>query len=129
MASKHKRARVTAVILREGKVLLVRDRGLDRYSLPGGGIHKGEPINSAVTRELREELGLKVTKITRLRDNDFNGAVNNHRVCLIEVSGEPRIKGRELDRFKWWDMREPVPAYAHVEGILSKVVAGRNQIS
>jgi hypothetical protein len=41
------RERGVAVVIRHGKVLLVRDRGKHRFSLPGGGIKKGERANWA----------------------------------------------------------------------------------
>lgn len=115
------RARGTAVVIRNGKVLLVRDKGRHHFSLPGGAIKKGEPTVSAAARELYEELGLHVIKVTRLRKCDFRGAVSEHKVCLIEASGEPRLRGHELDKFIFWDMKRPIPVYAHVKYILGKI--------
>ena len=115
------RKRGTAVVIRDGKVLLVRDRGRHRFSLPGGAIKKGEPTVSAAARELYEELGLHAVKVTRLRECDFRGAVSEHKVCLIQASGEPRLRGHELDKFIWWDMKESVPVYAHVKNILRTI--------
>jgi 8-oxo-dGTP pyrophosphatase MutT (NUDIX family) len=83
------RQRGVAVVIRHGEVLLVRDKGKHRFSLPGGAIKKGEPTVSAAARELYEELGLKAVKATRRRDYDFRGAVSKHRVCLIQASGPP----------------------------------------
>ena len=114
------RQRGTALVIRYGKVLLVRDKGRHKYSLPGGGIHEGEPIVSAAARELYEELGLHVTKVKRLRECDFKGAVSQHKVCFIEASGEPYLRGNELDKYIWWDMKKPIPVYAHVTVILKK---------
>ena len=118
------RQRGTAVVIRDGKILLVRDRGKHHFSLPGGATKKGEPTVSAAARELYEELGLNVVKVTRLRECDFKGSVSEHKVCLIEASGEPHLRGHELDKFMWWDMKESVPIYAHVKGILSKIKEG-----
>ena len=115
------RKRGTAVVIRGGKVLLVRDRGRHHFSLPGGAIKRGEPTVSATARELHEELGLHVIKVTRLRGCDFRGAVSEHKVCLIEASGEPHLRGHELDKFIWWDMKERGPVYTHVNVILSKI--------
>ena len=116
------RQRGTAIVLRHGRVLLVRDKGKHRFSLPGGGIKKGEPTVSAAARELYEELGLKAINIRRLRECDFRGSVSKHRVCLVtEVGGKPHLKGHELDRFIWWDQKKSIPLYAHVTQILSKL--------
>jgi len=115
------RQRGVAVVIRHGEVLLVRDKGKHRFSLPGGAIKKGEPTVSAAARELYEELGLKAVKATRRRDCDFRGAVSKHRVCLIQASGAPHLKGHELDKFIWWDMKKPIPVYAHVQHILRKL--------
>jgi len=115
------RNRGTAVVIRHGKVLLVRDRGKHRFSLPGGGIKKEEPSVSAAARELYEELGLKAANATRRTDCDFKGSASYHRVCLIEADGKPKLRGHELDKFIWWDMKKPVPMYSHVKMILSKM--------
>ena len=115
------RQRGTAVVIRHGKVLLVRDKGHSRYSLPGGGIKKGEPTISAATRELYEELGLSAVKAERLRHCDFKGSTSIHKVCLVEANGEPQLEGHELNKFIWWDMKTPIPVYAHVNHILKKL--------
>ena len=51
------RLRATVVAFRDNKVLLVMDKGRRRYSLPGGGVNKGEPSIAAAARELYEESG------------------------------------------------------------------------
>lgn len=118
------RKRATVIVFRNNKVLLVRDRGKHHFSFPGGAIRKGEPNVSAAARELYEELGLHPVRVTRLSGCDYNGSTNEHKVCLIEASGEPRLRRHELDKFMWWDMKEPVPTYAHVEVILKKLQFG-----
>ena len=115
------RKRATAVVIKDGKVLLVRDKGKHKFSLPGGEIHKGEPTLSAAIRELYEETGLRATKAIRLRDCDYRGSKNEHRVCLIEADGEIRLKRDEIDRFVWWDMKQPLSVYPHVRYILGRV--------
>ena len=56
----HPRIRVAALILLEGKVLLVRHRkGNSVYHLlPGGGVEAGESLGQALAREVAEETGL-----------------------------------------------------------------------
>ena len=70
-----RRRRGTALVIRKGKVLLVRDKGKSRFSLPGGGINKGEPTVSAAARELYEELGMRPQKVIRLHHCDFESSI------------------------------------------------------
>ena len=53
----------SGLIVQDGKVLLIR-RGKepykDHWSLPGGGIERGERIRDTVKREVLEETGLEV---------------------------------------------------------------------
>jgi hypothetical protein len=42
-------------------------------------------------------------------------------VCAVEADGKPHVRGCELDKFIWWDMKESVPVFAHVKGILRKL--------
>ena len=54
---------VGAVIVDGGKVLLIRRRYeplKGQWSLPGGGVEVGEPLEAAVAREMLEETGLVV---------------------------------------------------------------------
>jgi 8-oxo-dGTP diphosphatase len=54
---------VSAVIFRDGKVLLVRrarSPGKGFYSLPGGRVEFGESLHTALTREVDEETGLRI---------------------------------------------------------------------
>ncbi|MBA7482735.1 hypothetical protein ES707_18229 [subsurface metagenome] len=115
------RKRVTAVVIRDSKVLLVRDKGLASFSLPGGAIKNGESVKSAAARELYEELKLNSIKVTRLPGCDFKGSVNDHKVCLVQAEGEPQLR-QELDKFIWWDIREPITiaVFAHVNNILKR---------
>ena len=70
------RYRATALIIRDNKVLLVRDIGRKAYSMPGGGFKPKESTIQAGTREVIEELRLKVISATRLRYCDLKGKLN-----------------------------------------------------
>ena len=64
--SREKRNRATALVVNDGKLLLVRERGAKRWSLPGGGMKKGEEPAVAACRELDEETRLTVLDATLL---------------------------------------------------------------
>lgn len=49
-----------AVIVNDGKVLLLDLRSTGKYFLPGGGVELGEKIEDALAREVMEEVGIEV---------------------------------------------------------------------
>src|ERR1700753_312791 len=48
---------IAMLVDRDGKVLLARHSYRRGWSLPGGGVGRGEPALHAVIREMNEELG------------------------------------------------------------------------
>jgi ADP-ribose pyrophosphatase YjhB (NUDIX family) len=54
------RVRVSAILRREGRILLVRQEkpGREYWLLPGGGVRAGESLMDALRRELSEEIGI-----------------------------------------------------------------------
>jgi 8-oxo-dGTP diphosphatase len=103
---------VSAAIIRDGKVLIVRRArppagGL--YTLPGGGVEVGENLVQAVVREVREETGLAVEPIALagyreaiVRDGEDR--VERHFVILPFaarwIAGEP-VLNEELSEAMW----------------------------
>lgn len=119
--NKMARYRATALVIRDGKVLLVRDKGRLDYSMPGGGFKPNESTLQACIREIFEELHLKTISATRLRNCDLHGQRANHKVSLLIVDGEPHdIDHKELDGFLWWDMKKKIALQGHVLYILNK---------
>ena len=54
------RPSVYAIIVHEGRMLLVKSRSSGLLALPGGGVDLGEPMGEALKREVREETGIEV---------------------------------------------------------------------
>jgi 8-oxo-dGTP pyrophosphatase MutT (NUDIX family) len=104
-------------------MLLVKDKGVNKYSLPGGGIHNHERSAEAAKRELYEETGLRVKKVSWI--GSFKSPVTEHRAYLIEAEGRVHLKRHgELKKHIWWNMKKPIPIFAHVSEIL-KMVQGK----
>ncbi|WP_228819128.1 NUDIX hydrolase [Nocardia transvalensis] len=82
-----------------GRILLIRDRSDERWTLPGGWCDILEPPSEAIEREVQEESGLVVRahKLAALLDRDVQGhePVFPYHVyklfflCEIESHGEP----------------------------------------
>ena len=52
--------RVAGVLLKDGKILLQRDKNGAEYALPGGHVQVGEETKNALKREFCEEMGISV---------------------------------------------------------------------
>jgi len=52
--------RVAGILVRDGKLLVQRDRDGNEYALPGGHVGIGEVMSEALIREFREETGADV---------------------------------------------------------------------
>lgn len=93
------RKRAAAVIIRDGMLLMVRERGTgptgrhdgqEYWTLPGGGIEPGESAEHAVMREVVEEVGLEPLAAHFLYDVPFpSGWTACYSVRV--APGEPRL--------------------------------------
>jgi len=54
--------RISCLLVEEGKILLAKHRrdGKEYWTLPGGGLERGEKIADCLKRELWEEAGLEI---------------------------------------------------------------------
>jgi ADP-ribose pyrophosphatase YjhB (NUDIX family) len=103
---------VSAAILRDGKVLVVRRArkpALGVYTVPGGVVEAGETLIEAVIREVMEETAMTIAPVTLAGHReaiirDPAGRVERHFVILCFASrwiaGEP-VLNEELDDARW----------------------------
>lgn len=63
---------VRAVVIRDGRILLMQEAEDSLWSLPGGWADVGDSPSAAVEREVREETGLKVRAVRLLSLWDGN---------------------------------------------------------
>ena len=94
-----RRKSARALIIRDGKLLtFLRKRHsrktgewIEYYSIPGGGIDKGESPENAAVRELYEEMGVRI-KLGDLVAHRI-GKFFEHYVFTAEIiEGEPRLR-------------------------------------
>lgn len=78
------RVAVRVLVMQDTKVLLVKEADDDWWALPGGGVDHGESVESTLTREVEEELGVPAESVS----SDFQIAYFN--IGQV-VNGVPRM--------------------------------------
>lgn len=130
---------VSAAILRDGKVLIVRRArkpALGVYTLPGGVVEAGETLEEAVRREVREETALDIEPVAlaghrEVIIRDAQARTERHFVILCFasrwLSGEPQLND-ELDEARWIDPQE-LAGLKTTEGLAEIVAAAAARIT
>jgi nucleoside triphosphatase len=127
---------VDAIILNKDKeVLLAKNlKSLRGWILPGGKLEPGETLEAAITREIREELGLgiKVKKFVTafVSSASLSGKTKENYVVirfLASVKGGKKIKIRkdEIEDARWFEInRLPEGIYPDSKIGLKEILEG-----
>ena len=114
---KHPIVGVGAIIIQNGKILIVRrgsEPGKGKWSVPGGLVELGETVKQTVVREVKEECGLDV-EVDRLIDVvdsmtfDENGKLKYHFVILdffVKLKGGELKPGDDAKEALWVPLEE-----------------------
>lgn len=93
------KSRAAAIIIKDEKILLLKRRkpGREYFIIPGGGIEKGETLEMAAIREVKEETNLDV-EIENLFF-EFDGVYDRHEYFFTvkNIQGEASLGGEELE--------------------------------
>ena len=71
----------------------------------GGGVEKGEDLQTAIQRELREELGASVEIVCKIGVvSDYYNLIHRHNInnyflCKVKSFGEKNLTQDEIDSF------------------------------
>ena len=57
------RVAIRVLVVQDKKVLLVKEVSDNWWALPGGGVNHGETVESALVREVEEELGVPASEV------------------------------------------------------------------
>lgn len=104
-----------AIIVRDGAILAVRERGFPLLNFPGGGVECGERIADALQREVREETGFMVTigDFLHVRENFFYcdpareawHAIIFYYTCASDPPDAEPVIG-DVAEMRWMTVRE-----------------------
>jgi 8-oxo-dGTP pyrophosphatase MutT (NUDIX family) len=121
---------VKCVLTDEDRVLLVRHTyGHRSWDLPGGNVRRSEVVHDAATREIEEELGIRVQHWDALGDIlRISYGCQDTLHCFHAEVGDPELvlNGAEIADAHWFSERELPPKVGrHVQPILARTAAFR----
>jgi 8-oxo-dGTP diphosphatase len=123
------RVAIRVLIVQDNKVLLVKEAEDNWWALPGGGVDHGEIVESTLTREVEEELGVPACEVS----SDFQivyytiGSVVNAvpRMNLFFKASVPEellTKTDHVSDWKWFTKDEFLKADMHASYDKAKLV-------
>ena len=104
-----RRQRVAAIIIENRKILLVRDEKADFFSMPGGSMEENEDHQSALAREIEEEiqcsiLDMKYYYSFDLVNQSYQVPQTDH-VYIVTIDNEPACS-MEICELGWFSKED-----------------------
>ncbi|WP_214702061.1 MULTISPECIES: NUDIX hydrolase [unclassified Exiguobacterium] len=94
----------------EKEVLLVKNRDIQQWSLPSGGLEDGETLEQCCQREVLEETGYRISVNQRLhikRTIISNFQVETHYfLATCEERVETARIDSDIEEVNWWSLQE-----------------------
>lgn len=119
MAEIVQRIAMKAVIVKDGKILLLREAATygdgtqrGRYHMPGGRIEAGENFEEALRREIREETGLEVDIKHPIYVGEWRPVIRDmeHQIIGVFFVCSPKTTkitlSTEHDDYQWIDPKK-----------------------
>jgi 8-oxo-dGTP pyrophosphatase MutT (NUDIX family) len=110
--------RTRVIIVHNQRVLVLRDwLGTGAWSLPGGGLHRGEDPHTGAIREVQEEAGvvLVAEQLHELGKYKIrsSGTTTKYEVFWVELADEPvlQLKAGEIAAAQWIPLDEVSDAF------------------
>jgi len=108
------------LVVQDDKILLVKESDEDWWALPGGGVDHGEPIESTLTREVQEELGVPASQVSTdfqivyyTIGNVVNGVPRMNLFFKVSVPKDQLQKTSHVSEWKWFTKDEFMQADLH----------------
>lgn len=97
---------VKCLVRNEGKFLLIQNSYGDEYwTIPGGGVKRGESTEDAAIRELNEEVGIKANNLmligTYKSEHEGKKDTIYCYFCDLPEHAEASLKSKEVRSARW----------------------------
>jgi ADP-ribose pyrophosphatase YjhB (NUDIX family) len=104
---------VRCLIIHDGRVLLIRHSyGPEGWSLPGGGARRNESPVAAISREVKEEVGISLPSVDQIEVNRVQPTpIPVKSLCFVaEVdSADFKLNGAEVAEARWFGLCDLPP--------------------
>jgi len=102
-----KRTRAVSILLKEDEVLLMYRKNTNEYFVfPGGGVEKGETVEQAVIRELKEEATIEAKINKLLYSHVYDDDTDQFFYLCDYVSGEPKLEENSPEKIEMLEGKE-----------------------
>jgi 8-oxo-dGTP pyrophosphatase MutT (NUDIX family) len=98
--------KIGAAIIKDNKLLIVKEIGWSKYGIPGGKIRENESDLACLGREIKEELDAKIAKAEHI--GTFEDAAMNEpdkiiriKLYRVELASEPKMTS-EIHDMRWF---------------------------
>ena len=98
---------IVAFVRKNGQLLLLKHVYQYPLALPGGFLKKGEYINKAIQREIKEETGLdvKVNKVLEVKNGAKRPILDIVVDCEV-IGGEIKLDKKEVEAAQFYNVDE-----------------------
>lgn len=110
-----KRMGAIAIIFNQkGELLIVKPTYKERWLFPGGAVEENESPMSACIREMKEELGIQMTRLSLLVVDYMSEGEKDESVQFVFFGGELsvesaiRVDGKEITEYRFVSFDEAV---------------------
>ncbi|WP_372351191.1 NUDIX domain-containing protein [Streptomyces sp. KL116D] len=100
--------KVAWILVREGRVFVTRNRGVDLFYFPGGKREPGESDTETLAREIAEELQSHVDTATMVHvgtfetRRDHDGGAEFRMICYTAEYTGPLLPSAEIAESAWF---------------------------